>query len=134
MDDEELNRLTEGWMVQPNMSACLPVCMFNILTEMSKRADNVFKDCYSYAKISIAVQYSLRIGTSWDRALDGVKRMFKEDKIQHWTLRDQEEKKSTSEKICSIVDSPACSFPILSLGPEYLHDTYDIQLDGNPYD
>ena len=134
MYDGTFDGLTEGWMVQPNISSCLPVCIFNVLTEMAKRVDNVFKDTYSYGKISVAVRYDIRLGTSWDLALDGIRRMFREDKVQHWILRDQDERRSSSERICSIIDSPTCSFPILSLGAEYLRDTYDIELVGNPYD
>lgn len=128
----DLNEATEGWISQPKKSACLPTCIYNVLLDVSKDPRNVPPLDYKYQKIEKEVGYDQELGTPVDDAVEGVKRMLQRDKIIQWSVSTTEGKTIKQGTICDKLSSKNCSYPIVSLGPEYLSDRYQIKFEGVP--
>ncbi|MDR3282679.1 MAG: hypothetical protein LBS92_03615 [Candidatus Methanoplasma sp.] len=135
MDDARIRALrdmTSGWIVQKEISSCLPTCLTNILADASRHRYNHDKIGYTYGQVCRAVGYSPKRGTPRYDAIEGLTRKLAGDKHKQWSVKSKYGKELTVEEICSTTASEKCSFPIVSLGAEYICDHYSKKLEGYP--
>lgn len=120
-------------MTQPGKSACLPTCIYNVLLDISKDSRNITSMDYKFQRIAREVEYDENLGTSSDNAVSGMMRMLSRDKVFQWSVETSERHHNPENKICGIVSSKNASYPIVSLGPDYLTDTYGLKFEGNHF-
>ena len=125
---------TSDWITQPGKSACLPTCIYNVLSDISKDSRNIDSMSYEFKKISKEVEYDEDLGTPVDNAVSGIKRMFSKDKIVQWGVQTSEMTGNQHiDRICDIISSKNSSFPIVSLGPKYLEEIYNFKFEGHHF-
>jgi hypothetical protein len=129
----DLHSVVEGWENHKSKPECLPICLYNILLNLSKSE-------YYYEFLPISIQkmkavcgYVPNLGSSWDIATRGIKSRLQRRGIKDWALKSEEGKTVKKEKMCKIIENDNCSYPILSLGPEYMRDRYSVPLEGVPH-
>lgn len=123
----------KDWLSQPNKSACLPTCLHNILLDISKNPRNIKPIEFKFQAIAKEVEYDPDLGTAPDNAVAGIRRMLAKGKFVQWYIETSEDKRHDPRKICDIAASENKSYPIVSLGPEYLVDEYGLKFEGDPF-
>ena len=129
---DEFRKITSDWIVQTSIASCLPTCLTNIAREAKKHRYNLCDLNYTFKQICEVTKYSRFRGTSWYLARDGVRKKLSDDKYKQWSLEDREGKGLKIKDIQNVISSDKCSYPIISLGAEYVRDMYDEKLEGFP--
>lgn len=129
---QKCHLITKEWKTQPSFNACLPTCIENVISDLSKSRYNHEKVDYKFQTICNVIEYDKRRGTVWGAAVDKMSKRLNEDKISQWTVRESSGKNEKVENICSKISSELCSYPILSLAGEYLADLHNIKQQGPP--
>ena len=130
---KEWHSEVEGWERQTTKTECLPVCLYNILTNLSKN-----KHYYEFLPVSLQKMkeiagYAPSTGSSWDVALKGIRSRLQRKNVRDWEIRDLEGKGVKQDKMCKILSDDNCSFPVINLGPEYISEAYKTPLEGSPF-
>lgn len=129
----ELRLATEGWKTHKNKPECLPLCLYNILLDLS-RSENYYEFLpFSVQILKTIAEYSSESGSSWSAAVRGIESRLKRRKVKEWSLQSEEGKGIKQEKLCKILSDENCSYPLVTLGPEYLSERYKVPLEGHPH-
>ena len=134
-DLEEAHTITSGWQSQQNLEpSCTPCSLFNIMYELSQRIVAPLDICPTYKDVCKVLEYSDILGVKWDIIEPAMSKILRKSKNKLWMFKTKQNDRSLPVKLlCEIIKSENCSYPIMSLGPEYLNDEYGIELKGNPF-
>ena len=132
---DEARRMTERWVSQERMEpSCTLCCLYDMLYELSTRDVAPLDVMPSFKTVSNALEYSIDLGVRWDVIEPGMSKVLRKSKTKLWTISIKQNDRSLPiKRICDIIKSNKCSFPMMSLGPEYLRDEYGVELKGNPF-
>lgn len=134
-DVEKARTLTTDWMSQENQEpSCTACCLFNIMYELSERKIAPLDVKPIYKTVCKTLGYNKILGVGWDMVRPGMSKLLRKSKNKLWTPSVRENDRSLPVKlICDIIRRDNCSYPLMSLGPEYLRDEYGVELNGNPF-
>ena len=134
-DLDEVHMIVANWMSQENMEpSCTPCCLFNIMYELSERDIAPLDVRPMYKTVCKTLGFSSILGVGWNMVRPGMSKLLRKSKNKLWTPAVRENDRSLPIKlICDIIRRDNCSYPLMSLGPEYLRDEYGVELKGNPY-
>ncbi len=129
----KLSILAQYWLRQSCLVSCLPTCLYNIFTEVASRK-NAYKPFNpSLDKIKRLSGFTPMGGAPWDEARKGLQTEMRKEKIKEWALLEAEGKKNSYDLLCQILGSKHCSYPVVTLGGEYLMEEYDVVQTGSPH-
>ena len=130
---EGYRKIVKGWAVQSKMDTCLPTSLHNVLLEIAQRKDNHYPPFMpSFRQICDLCGYTPG-GTPWDEAYKGLRTEMRRRKIVEWAIEKRDDIRLDPQKLCDIVGDKSASFPVVTLGAEYLVDLYGAKLEGTPH-
>ncbi len=131
---EEIHKITSGWKGQTELADCMVCSIFNLACEISSRPVAPLQKTFTLSEIATCLGYVPEEGTSWYNLDAGMKKMMNMAKSDLWYGRVSDtDRHQPVSKVCDIVNNPTTSYPTLTLGAEYLRDTYNLTLPKNPF-
>jgi len=129
---EEIERAIKGWKYQAEMDTCLPTCLYNVLSEIAGRKNN-------YPSFMPTIEQLRQLtghtpgGASWEEAHKGIRVEMRRKKVIEWTIETKEDVRMDTKRLCNLVQDMNTSFPIITMGGEYIADAHSVKLSGSPH-
>ena len=131
---DRLRKSTSDWISQSQGEpSCLPCSLYNIVHEISSRDVAPLESAFSFEDVSKYLGYNPITGTSWDSLDAAMRKMIRLSRTNLWSPHVEETVRSTDGRtLCDKASDERCSFPLVTLGGEYLRDVYGLELPDNP--